>query len=80
VVTGGPPVNQAIKDGKLAAEGALLIHPYDAEPHADADGVLKLEGLIPGATYRIGKAYEGEVIKEFKVEPGKTLELTVTVK
>jgi RNA polymerase sigma factor (sigma-70 family) len=80
VVTGGPPVNQAIKDGKLAAEGVLLIHPYDAEPHTDADGVLKLEGLIPGATYRIGKAYEGEVIKEFTVEPGKTLELMVTVK
>jgi RNA polymerase sigma factor (sigma-70 family) len=80
VVTGGPPVNQAIKDGKLAAEGVLLIHPLDAQPSADADGVLKLEGLIPGATYRIGKDYEGEVIKEFKVESGKTPELTVTVK
>jgi hypothetical protein len=78
VVTGGPPVNQAIKDGKLAAEVVMLIHPYDAEPHAGADGVLKVEGLIPGATYRVQR-FDGEVIKEFTVGAGKTLDLTVTV-
>jgi RNA polymerase sigma factor (sigma-70 family) len=78
VVTGGPPVNQAIKDGKLAAEAVMLIHPLDAEPYADADGVLKVEGLIPGATYRIQR-FDGEVIKEFKVEPGKTIDLDVPV-
>jgi hypothetical protein len=79
VVRGGPPVNQAIRDGKLAAEVVMLIHPYDAAPHADADGVLKVEGLIPGATYRIQRL-QGEVIKEFTAEAGKTLDLTVTVK
>ncbi|HEX5273108.1 MAG TPA: hypothetical protein VFW33_21580, partial [Gemmataceae bacterium] len=83
VVTGGPPANEAIKDGKLCAEVVTLISQYldEAEPHADADGVLKLEGLIPGATYRVKQArFEGEVLKEFTVESGKTLELTVTVK
>ena len=78
MVTDGPPVNQAIKDGKLAAEAVLLIHPLDAQPHADPDGVLKVEGLIPGATYWIQR-FDGDVLKEFKVEPGKTLELTVPV-
>jgi RNA polymerase sigma factor (sigma-70 family) len=82
VVTDGPPANQAIREGKFSAEVVTLIsqYPDDKEPHADADGVLKLEGLIPGATYRIKQArLEGEVIKEFKVEAGKALELTVTV-
>jgi RNA polymerase sigma factor (sigma-70 family) len=79
VATDGPPVNQAIKDGKLAAEAVMLIHPLDAQPQADADGVLKVEGLVPGATYRIQRL-QGEVIKEFKVETGKTPELTVTAK
>jgi RNA polymerase sigma factor (sigma-70 family) len=83
LVTDGQPANEAIKDGKLSAEVVTLITQYidESEPHADADGVLKLEGLIPGATYRIKQArLEGEVIKEFKVEAGKTLELSVTVK
>jgi RNA polymerase sigma factor (sigma-70 family) len=83
VVTDGPPSNQAIKEGKLSAEVVTLISQYadDNEPHADADGVLKLEGLIPGATYRLKQArLEGEVLKEFTAEAGKTLELTVMVK
>jgi RNA polymerase sigma factor (sigma-70 family) len=83
VVTDGPTANQAIKDGKFGAEVMTIIGQYDdaAEPHADADGVLTLEGLIPGATYRIKKTMsEGEVVKEFKAEAGKTLEMTVTVK
>ncbi len=83
VVTDGAPANQAIKEGKLSAEVVTLISQYGdpAEPHADADGILKLEGLIPGATYRIKQArLAGEVLKEFTAEAGKTLELTVTVK
>jgi RNA polymerase sigma factor (sigma-70 family) len=85
VATDGPPSNPAIKEGKLSAEVVTLIsqYPDEAEPHAGADGVLKLAGLIPGATYRIKKAgfeFQGEVLKEFKAEAGKTVELTVTVK
>jgi protocatechuate 3,4-dioxygenase beta subunit len=83
VVTPGPPANQAIKEGKLSAEVVTLISQYidETEPRADADGVLTLEGLIPGATYRIKQTrLEGEVIKEFTAEAGKALELTVTVK
>jgi protocatechuate 3,4-dioxygenase beta subunit len=83
LVTDGPPSNQAIREGKLSAEVVTLIgqYPDAAEPHAGADGVLTLEGLIPGATYRIKQArFEGEVLKEFKAEAGKTVEVTVVVK
>jgi protocatechuate 3,4-dioxygenase beta subunit len=87
VVTDGPPTDQAIREGKLSAEVVTLLGPYpnEAEPHADADGVLTLEGLIPGATYRVKQPDPlglsgGKVLKEFKVESGKALELTVTVK
>jgi hypothetical protein len=50
VVTPGLAVGQAIKEGKLSAEVVTLISQYQdaAEPHAGEDGVLKLEGLIPG--------------------------------
>jgi RNA polymerase sigma factor (sigma-70 family) len=83
VVTPGIPVGQAIKEGKLAAEVVTLISQYqdDAEPHAGEDGVLKLDGLIPGATYRVRKAeYDTPALKDFTAEAGKTVELTVTVK
>jgi RNA polymerase sigma factor (sigma-70 family) len=83
VVTPGLPVGQAIKEGKLAAEVVTLIsqYPDDAEPHAGEDGVLKLEGLIPGATYRVRKSeYETPALMDFTAEAGKTLEVTVTVK
>jgi hypothetical protein len=80
LMTPGPPANEAIRNGKLSAEVVTLISPHFDEPLADADGVLKMEGLIPGATYRIKLArLEGEVIKEFTAEAGKALELTVTV-
>jgi RNA polymerase sigma factor (sigma-70 family) len=82
LVTPGPPSRQAIKEGTLSAEVVTLISQYsdDAEPHAGPDGVLTLEGLIPGATYRIKRAQlEGEVIQEFTAEAGKTVELTVRV-
>jgi hypothetical protein len=77
------PANQAIKEGNLSAEVVTLIGQYcdEAEPRADADGVLALEGLIPVATYRIKQTrLEGEVIKEFTAEAGKALKLTVAVK
>jgi hypothetical protein len=83
VVTPGPPVGQAIQEGRFAAEVVRLISEYadDSEPHADADGVLTLEGLVPGATYRLKKAeFGGDVLKDFTVEAGKAQELTVTVK
>jgi hypothetical protein len=83
VVTPGPPSAQAIKDGQLSAEVVRLSSENNdpAEPHADESGVLTLEGLIPGATYRIKKGeYEGPILKEFTAEAGKTLEVTVPVK
>jgi hypothetical protein len=83
VVTPGLPVGQAIKEGKLAAEVVTLISQYldGNEPHAGADGLLTLEGLIPGATYRVRKAeYDTPALTDFTAEAGKMLELTVTVK
>jgi hypothetical protein len=83
VVTPGPPSNQAIRDGKLAAEVVTLIsqHADPSEPRADGDGVLVLRGLVPGATYRIKQArLEGEVLEDFTAEAGKMRELTVIVK
>jgi RNA polymerase sigma factor (sigma-70 family) len=84
VVTPGPPVSQAIKEGKLSAEVVTLISQYEnpAEPHTGDDGVVTLEGLIPGATYRLKRGFEAEgaVLKDFTAEAGKTVELTVTVK
>jgi RNA polymerase sigma factor (sigma-70 family) len=83
LVTPGPTSNQAIKDGQLSAEAVTLIsqYPDQSEPHAGEDGVLTLQGLIPGATYRVKQArYEGEVLKEFTAEAGKMVEVTVPVK
>jgi RNA polymerase sigma factor (sigma-70 family) len=82
LVTPGLPSNQAVKEGQLSAEVVTLISQYPdmSEPHAGADGALMLEGLIPGATYRIRQTnQDGEVLKEFTAESGKTAEVTVAV-
>jgi RNA polymerase sigma factor (sigma-70 family) len=82
VVTPGPPANQAIAEGKLAAEVITLINKYGepAEPCTNAEGYITLQGLIPGATYRIKKSTTtGEVVREFTVEAGQTRELEAVV-
>jgi hypothetical protein len=87
VVTPGPPIRQALEDKVLAAEVVALTghngDPQPGEPQTDAEGRVTLQGLIPGATYRLKKALQeprNDVLKEFTVEVGKTLELEVVVK
>jgi RNA polymerase sigma factor (sigma-70 family) len=86
VVTPGPRIFQALQDKTLAAEVITLTGRYGgqiANNPTDAQGYVTLEGLIPGATYRLKKTDQepnNEVIKDFSVEAGKTLELEITVK
>jgi protocatechuate 3,4-dioxygenase beta subunit len=83
VVTPGPRIYQALLDKTLAAEVVTLTGRYGgqlANNPTDADGYVTFEGLIPGATYRLKKTDQepnNEVLKDFTVEAGKTLELTV---
>jgi RNA polymerase sigma factor (sigma-70 family) len=89
VVTPGPPIFKAVEDKTLAAEVITLVGRYgnhqEGQPKTDAEGRLTLQGLIPGATYRIKKHVivvedRGEVLKDFSVEGGKTAELEIVVK
>jgi hypothetical protein len=87
VVTPGPPIHKALEDKVLAAEVVTLTGRYGGgqpeDLQTDAKGYVTFEGLIPGATYRLKKARQepnNEVIKDFTVEAGKTLELEIVVK
>jgi RNA polymerase sigma factor (sigma-70 family) len=90
VVTPGPPIFKAVEDKTLAAEVITLMGRYgniiqEGQPQTDAEGRLTLQGLIPGATYRIKKHVvllgdRGEVFKDFSVEAGKTAEVEIVVK
>jgi hypothetical protein len=85
VVTPGPPAYKALEDKTLAAEVITLTGRYGGQGddmRTDADGWATFEGLIPGATYRVKKTRvepRNEVLKDFTVESGKTLETTITV-
>jgi RNA polymerase sigma factor (sigma-70 family) len=85
-VTPGPPFHKALEGKSLAAEVITLMGRYGAqsgERQTDAQGRITLEGLIPGATYRLKKTLQeprNEVIKDFRVEAGQTLEMDVVVK
>jgi RNA polymerase sigma factor (sigma-70 family) len=87
VVTPGPPIHQALQDKVLAADVITLTGRYGGgqagDLTTDDKGYVTFEGLIPGATYRLKKTNQepnNDVIREFTVEAGKTLELEVVVK
>jgi hypothetical protein len=86
VVTPGPRIFQALEDKTLASEVVTLTGRYGGQISAhptDAEGYVTFEGLIPGATYRLKKTDQepnNEVIKEFTVEAGKTLDLEVVIR
>jgi hypothetical protein len=83
VVSPGPSVSTALAKGTLAAEVVHLVAPYRTALHgplqADAKGRLTVQGLIPGATYRVLRPNR-EPLKDFQVEAGKTQKVTVVVK
>jgi hypothetical protein len=86
VVTPGPRIYQALQDKTLAAEVVSLTGRYGGQPDdlkTDARGYVTFEGLIPGATYRLKKTHQepnNDVLKDFSVAAGKTVELEVVVK
>ena len=66
---------------------ALGYNSYAGGPPTDAAGQLVLTGLIPGATYRLlstegdSITMDSEVLKDFQVKPGETLDLpAITIK
>ncbi len=85
VVTDGLPYGKALgNSGVLFADEAGLnqVDPinYPNELVSDPSGRLALPALIPGATYRFIDHSTGlnavpQVRKEFKVEPGQTVDL-----
>ena len=86
VVTPGPTVYQALQDKMLAAEVITLIGRFQggsANLKTDDKGYVTFAGLIPGAPYRLKKVMNdptNEIIKEFSVEAGKTVEFEIVVK
>jgi RNA polymerase sigma factor (sigma-70 family) len=83
VIAPGPTFPKALETGALAGETVYLAAPLGAEgkPPAQADGAgaLLVEGLIPGATYRLRQFQQAEVLKEFTAESGKRLDVDITV-
>ncbi len=85
VVAPGPAIYEALERKTLAAEVVTLAGRY-AEPkdlHTDAQGFVTYHGLIPGATYRVKKTRQeprNDVLKDFKAEAGKTIDVDVQLK
>jgi hypothetical protein len=82
VVTPGPsPMLAYGRELEGAFADEFILANWDRENHwdlkTDANGVVRLEGLIPGATYRILGGADGifEVLHEFTVESGQTIDL-----
>jgi hypothetical protein len=85
VVTPGPRMGRAAKEGPLFAEEASVVAldpvNYGNDFQSDAQGRITLPALIPGATYRIEDITpvfgggEPAIRKEFTVKPGETLDL-----
>jgi hypothetical protein len=83
LVSPGPSFTRAMQLGTLAAETITLAAPFssakDPAIQADATGRISMAGLIPRATYRLVDN-QREPLKDFKVEAGKTTEITVVLK
>jgi hypothetical protein len=83
VVTPGPTFGKALDTGTLAGETVILMAPFGtAVPPAlkgEGGGKFLVEGLIPGATYRLRRYQKPDVLKEFTAESGKTVDVDVPV-
>ena len=82
VITPGPTFPEALEKGVMAGESVYLAGMFgEGIPSAPSDppGAITLEGLIPGATYRLRQFRQAKVYKEFTPEPGKKIDVHVTV-
>jgi RNA polymerase sigma factor (sigma-70 family) len=82
VVGPGPTFGEALEKGTLAGEAVYLAGTFGEAIKAapsDPPGTLTLEGLIPGATYRLRQFQQTKIYKEFTAEPGKTIDVDVPV-
>jgi len=84
VVSPGPTFAKAVQAGTLAGETVYVATSFGQQrtnPPQGADaGTMIVEGLIPGASYRLRNFQQPEILKEFTVESGKRAEVDVTVK
>jgi RNA polymerase sigma factor (sigma-70 family) len=82
VVSPGPTFPRALETGTQAGETVYLATTMEeAKPAAGekAPGTITLQGLIPGATYRLRQFQQPKIWKEFTAEPGKRIDVEVTV-
>jgi RNA polymerase sigma factor (sigma-70 family) len=83
VVTPGPTFAAAIETGAVAGETVYLaerLTPAKKQPgNGDPPGTLTIDGLIPGATYRVRQLHQPKVLKDFTAELGETIDVDVPV-
>jgi hypothetical protein len=83
VVSPGPTFAAALQAGAMAGETVYLaerLTPAGKQPgNGDPPGTLTVDGLIPGATYRVRQLHQPKVLKDFTAEPGKTIDVDVPV-
>src|SRR5262249_11519957 len=85
VITPGPTFREALEKGVMAGETVYLATTFEeatksAPKKGKADGTVTIEGLIPGATYRLRGFQQPSIHKEFTAEPGKLIDVDVPVR
>jgi protocatechuate 3,4-dioxygenase beta subunit len=82
VASPGPTFAEALKTGALAAETVYVatnLGEAKVPAKGDAAGNLTLQGLVPGATYRLRNFQQAKVFKEFTAEAGRAIDVNVPV-
>jgi RNA polymerase sigma factor (sigma-70 family) len=83
VVSPGPTFAEALKKGALAGETIYLAGTFGEAIKAapgDPPGTVTVEGLIPGATYRLRQFQQAKIDKDFRAESGQKIDVDVPVK
>jgi RNA polymerase sigma factor (sigma-70 family) len=82
IVSPGPSFPEALEKGALAGEAIYVAGTFGEAIKAspgDPPGTVTVEGLIPGATYRLRQFQQAKVYKEFTAESGKKIDVDVRV-